>query len=165
MTCCISKCLKKIKAFFGCKKSCGTCFDSKKSCGSKKLDLEISAADKSLLKDIDGKIVVGKIHEITAHTDPKVTKVQVTQTEIAPGKIVQILCGAKNIAVGQIVAVATVGAKLSEDFEIGARKIRGVESNGMICAKDELGLPKETEGIWELPKAFESVLGKSLKDL
>ena len=62
-------------------------------------------------------------------------------------------------------AVATVGTKLSEDFEIGARKIRGVESNGMICAKDELGMNKESEGIWELPKSFESVLGKSLKNL
>lgn len=164
MECSIQKFMKKVAAFFGCKKSCGTCCSSKKSC-SKKLDLGISAADKALLKDLDAKIVVGKIHEITAHPDPKVTKVQVTQTEIAPGKMEQVLCGAKNIAVGQIVAVATVGAKLSEDFVIGARKIRGTESKGMICAKDELGLPKETEGIWELPKAFESVLGKSLKDL
>ena len=164
MECPIQKFMKKIAAFFGCKKSCGSCCSDKKTC-NKKLDLGLSADEKNILKNVDAKIVVGKIHEITAHTDPKVTKVQVTQTEIAPGKMVQILCGAKNIAVGQIVAVATVGTKLSEDFEIGARKIRGVESNGMICAKDELRLPKETDGIWELPKSFESVLGKSLKDL
>ncbi|PID70445.1 hypothetical protein CSB37_02025 [bacterium DOLZORAL124_38_8] len=154
---------RKLKSFFcPAHTCCGKCC---RRSSQAKLDIGLSAAEKKILHSLDAKIVVGKIHSIEAHPDPKVTKVRVTQTEIAPGVMEQVLCGAKNIEVGQIVPVATVGAKLSEDFEIGARKIRGVESKGMICAKDELGLPKETEGIWVLPATAEKLLGKSLKDL
>jgi tRNA-binding EMAP/Myf-like protein len=124
--------------------------------------LPIKGNEENIIKALDAKIVIGKIHVITDHPDPKVTKVRITQTEIAPGEMRQVLCGAKNIAVGQIVPVATVGAKLSETFEIGERKIRGELSQGMICAKDELGLTKENDGIWELPSGFENFIGESL---
>lgn len=118
-----------------------------------------------ILRKLDEKIVIGKIHDIQPHPDPKVTKVRITQTEVAPGEMRQILCGAPNIEVGMIVPVAKVGAKLSEEFEIGERKIRGELSQGMICSESELGFPSEDKkGIWELPAMLEQYLGKSLRD-
>lgn len=124
--------------------------------------------DSERIKHIDEKIVIGKIHAIAAHPDPKVTKVRVTKTEVAPGVIEQILCGGSNIAEGEIVAVATVGAKLGADFEIGERKIRGEVSRGMICSREELGLSHENEpnhGIWLMGDKFAEYLGTPLKDL
>ncbi|MDR1122535.1 MAG: phenylalanine--tRNA ligase subunit beta [Endomicrobium sp.] len=61
-----------------------------------------------------------------------------------------IVCGAKNIALGQIVPLAKVGAVLPGNFEIKRLKIRGVNSEGMICSKKELGLKEESEGIFVL---------------
>lgn len=136
-------------------------------CGHKDRMLIVPVAEHETetLRNLDTKIVIGKIHEIFDHPDPKVTKVRVTKTEIAPGEIVQILCGAGNIEVGQVVPVATIGTKFSEDFEITKRAIRGVDSHGMICAKDELGMEKLDDGIWVLPAHLEQYLGRSLRDL
>jgi len=120
------------------------------------------------LKNIDPKIVVGKILKISAHPDPKISKVRVTQTEIAPGVVEQILCGGVNIAENMIVPVATIGTKFSENFEIGEREIRGEKSRGMICSRTELGLDQKDQpehGIWPLPNSAEKFLGKSLCEI
>ena len=120
------------------------------------------------LKTLDPKIVIGRVKSVSAHPDPSVTRVQVTQTEVAPGQTEQILCGGSNVAEGILVAVATVGAKLSEDFEIGKRAIRGTESCGMICARKELNLPLDGEGdheIWILPETCADKIGTPLCDL
>lgn len=141
-------------------KSCSSC-----CCGGKRLFSEIES---SILKNVDSKIVVGKIIAIASHPDEKVTKVRVTQTEVAPGVVEQILCGGVNIEEGAYVPVATVGAKLSEDFEIGERKIRGELSRGMICSREELGLPRNDEpdhGIWLLGEAFSEKLGTSINSI
>ncbi len=148
-----------LKKLFGLSKNCGGC------CGGDKLFSEIESAS---LKNIDEKIVVGKIIAIAAHPDESVTKVRVTKTEIAPGVVEQILCGGVNIEEGAYVAVATVGAKLSADFKIGERKIRGEMSRGMICSRTELGLAAGDEpdhGIWLLGEQFADKLGTPLKDL
>jgi len=140
------------KKLFGKKTSSTSC------CGTK-LFSEIDAA---ILKNVDERIVVGKIIAIAAHPDESVTKVRVTKTEIAPGVVEQILCGGVNIEEGAYVPVATVGSKLSEDFEIGERKIRGELSRGMICSREELGLNKNDEpdhGIWILGDEFSEKLG------
>lgn len=124
--------------------------------------------DAAVLKNVDAKIIVGKIIAIASHPDEKVTKVRVTQTEVAPGVVEQILCGGVNIEEGSYVPVATVGAKLSEDFEIGERKIRGELSRGMICSREELGLPKNNEpdhGIWLLGEIFADKLGKPINTI
>lgn len=124
--------------------------------------------DAAVLKNVDAKIIVGKIIAIASHPDEKVTKVRVTQTEVAPGVVEQILCGGVNIEEGSYVPVATVGAKLSEDFEIGERKIRGELSRGMICSREELGLPKNNEpdhGIWLLGENFADKLGKPINTI
>jgi|694.fasta_scaffold00197_42 phenylalanyl-tRNA synthetase beta chain len=99
---------------------------------------------------IDERIVLGEILEIAPH--PNADKLQVTKTAIglnADGtkNIQQIVCGAKNIAVGQKVPVATIGAKLKSvkgDFtQIKPSKIRDVESFGMLCGVEELGFSED----------------------
>jgi phenylalanyl-tRNA synthetase beta chain len=89
-------------------------------------------------------VVVGKILEIRKH--PNADKLQIAIVDVAKEKL-QIVCGAPNIAVGQKVPVALVGAKLPNGLEIKEAEIRGVKSFGMICAEDELGLGKDHAGI------------------
>ena len=130
--------------------------------------LNLSEEEKTILKSCDEKIVIGKILEISAHPDTSMTKVRVTKTDVGNGVVEQILCGGVNIEVGAIVPVATVGTVLGEDFIIGEREIRGQVSRGMICSKEELGLPKGDQpdhGIWILPAESEALLGKQLNSL
>lgn len=132
------------------------------------LDLGLSATDQAILKNADPHIVVGKILSIAPHSDPNVTKVQVTQCDVGDGKETQILCGGTNIAEGLIIPIAKVGAKLPENFEISVRDIRGETSNGMICAQSELGLSAKNEEkgqIWVLPKELGNKLGIPLREL
>ena len=83
-----------------------------------------------------------------------------------PQEEVTIICGADNVCAGIKVVVATVGTVLPGDFKIKKAKIRGVESFGMICSKEELGLEAKSKGIWILPDAMalgpagENILGK-----
>src|ERR1019366_1299380 len=63
----------------------------------------------------------------------------------------QIVCGAANARVGLVSALARVGARLPNDVKIGAAKLRGVESQGMLCSARELGLAESSHGIIELP--------------
>lgn len=161
-----------LKKIFGKDNTCGSSHccggDSCSSILDIKKDLNLTNEDLKILSNLDSKIVIGKVQELADHSDPKITKVKVSKTEISSGKIEQILCGGVNLQAGDTVAVATVGAKLSEDFEIGIRDIRGEESRGMICARSELGLSPADEKkgeIWQLPEDYQMLLGKSLKDL
>jgi phenylalanyl-tRNA synthetase beta chain len=99
-------------------------------------------------KKLDG-VVVGEILEIEKH--PDADRLQVTKVNIGDKKL-QIVCGAKNIAVGQKVPVATVGTNLPNGLEIKEAEIRGEKSFGMLCAEDELGLGKNHDGILILDK-------------
>ena len=100
-------------------------------------------------------LVVGEVIECDMHPDSDhlhVCKVNVGN------EVLQIVCGAPNVRKGLKVIVALVGAELPGDFKIKAGKIRGVESNGMLCSIAELGLdskflkPEDKEGIHELPE-------------
>lgn len=93
-------------------------------------------------------VVIGKILEIKPH--PDADKLVVCQTDIGTAQPLQIVCGATNMKVGDIVPTAVVGAKLPE-MEIGRRKMRGVESQGMMCSARELGLGKDHDGLLILP--------------
>ena len=95
------------------------------------------------------KVFVGEILEIAAH--PDADRMRVTQTKVG-SETFQIVCGAKNIEVGQKVPVALVGAVLPGGFEIKKADKRGVESCGMICAEAEMGLAEDSEGIMVLPE-------------
>lgn len=107
-------------------------------------------------------VVVGKVVQREKH--PDADKLSVCQVDIGK-EIVQIVCGAKNVAQGQYVPVATVGCNLGNDFTIKKAKLRGLESNGMICSSTELGLAKLNDGILELDASIgELILGKELKE-
>jgi phenylalanyl-tRNA synthetase beta chain len=93
------------------------------------------------------KVVVGKVLEATKH--PNADRLRVTVVDIGSTKL-NIVCGAPNVSVGQLVAVATVGAILPNGLEIKSTEIRGEKSEGMICAEDELGLGDNHEGIMVL---------------
>ncbi len=93
-------------------------------------------------------VVIGGV--ITKSPHPDADRLNICMVEVGGAEKLQIVCGAKNVAVGQKVPVALVGAKLSGDFEIKKAKIRGIESCGMICSKKELGFDAEDEGIWVL---------------
>ncbi|MBU0984285.1 MAG: phenylalanine--tRNA ligase subunit beta [candidate division Zixibacteria bacterium] len=92
-------------------------------------------------------VVVGEVLEVTAVEGAdriRATRVNVGSEELA------IICGAPNVAVGQKVAVALIGAELAGGLKIKETKIRGIESSGMICAEDELGLSQDHAGIMVL---------------
>ena len=97
-------------------------------------------------------IVVGEVLTCVPH--PNSDHMHVTTVNLGGGEPVQIVCGAANVAAGQKVVVATLGTKLydgDECFTIKKSKLRGVESNGMICAEDEIGIGTSHEGIIVLP--------------
>jgi len=93
--------------------------------------------------------VIGKVLEKAKHPDAD----KLSVCKVFDGKEErQIICGAPNVDAGQTVVVALPGAIVPNGgFEIGKRKIRGVESIGMICSKAELNLGEDSGGIWELP--------------
>ena len=94
------------------------------------------------------KVVVSELLAVEKH--PQADRLSLTK--VSTGKeTFQVVCGAKNIAVGQKVPLALVGAVLPGNFEIKPAKIRGVESHGMLCSAKELGLAEDAEGILILP--------------
>ena len=99
-------------------------------------------------------VVVGQVVTCTDHPDSD--HLHVTTVDVGTGEPLQIVCGAANCRAGLKVLCATVGAVLypnggDEEFKIKRSKIRGVESLGMLCAEDELGIGSSHEGIMELP--------------
>lgn len=128
------------------------------------------------IAEIDGieghridKVVVGKVIKCEKH--PESTKLSICEVNVGNGVIETILTGAPNIVDATYVAVALVGAKLSEDFTIGERKMAGMMSRGMICGADEIWLSKEPDGgimileeIWDTA-LLEEMIGKSVFDL
>lgn len=99
-------------------------------------------------------VVVGEVLTCTDHPDSD--HLHVTTVDVGTGEPLQIVCGAANCRAGLKVLCATVGAVLypnggDEEFKIKRSKIRGVESLGMLCAEDELGIGPSHEGIVELP--------------
>ena len=108
-------------------------------------------------------IVIGEV--LTCEPHPNSDHMHVTTVNLGQEEPVQIVCGAANVAAGQKVVVATLGTKLydgDECFTIKKSKLRGVESNGMICAEDEIGLGTSHEGIIVLPA--DAVPGTPAKD-
>lgn len=105
-------------------------------------------------------VVVGEV--LSAEPHPQADRLRVTRVSVGSGEPLQIVCGAANVRAGLKVCVATFGAKLPGGFEIGKAKLRGVESFGMLCAAQELGLEPPTEGLLELP--VDAPVGLNLRD-
>lgn len=107
------------------------------------------------------KVVVGEVKTVSSH--PNADKLVVTQVDIGESELLQIVCGAPNVAVGIKVPTAIVGATLPQDFTIKKTKLRGVESQGMLCSSKELGLDEEGTGLMIL--ANDSPLGLDFREL
>jgi phenylalanyl-tRNA synthetase beta chain len=108
--------------------------------------LEVDATE-PLGQGLDN-VVVAEI--IAAEQHPDADKLRVCQVQ-AGAEQFQIVCGAPNARVGIKVPLAKIGAKLPGDFKIKKAKLRGVESQGMLCAQTELQLGEDDAGLWELP--------------
>ena len=120
--------------------------------------LEIESMEK--FEDIKGGLeglVIGEVIECIKH--PEAYKLKLTKVNTGNGEALQIVCGAPNVAVGQKVVVAVIGTTLyplkGEPMTIKKAKIRGYESQGMICAEDEIGIGESHEGIIVLPDDVE----------
>lgn len=99
-------------------------------------------------------VVVGEVLTCVDHPDSD--HLHVTTVDVGAGEPLNIVCGAPNVRAGLKVLCATIGAVLypmgeTEGFKIKKSKIRGVESFGMLCADDELGIGADHDGIKELP--------------
>jgi phenylalanyl-tRNA synthetase beta chain len=112
------------------------------------LEVESMETFESLPGGLRG-VVIGQVMECAKH--PNADKLSLTKVDVGGAELLSIVCGAPNVAAGQKVVVATVGAMLhpveGEPFEIKKSKIRGELSEGMICAEDEIGLGKSHAGI------------------
>lgn len=106
-------------------------------------------------------VVVGHVLEARPHPDAQ--RLRVCRVDVGDAEPLEIVCGAPNVAAGQRVAVALVGARLPGDVKIRKSKIRGVVSNGMICSQVELGLGTESNGILVLET--DARLGTPLADV
>ncbi|MFT4247653.1 MAG: phenylalanine--tRNA ligase subunit beta [Pseudomonas sp.] len=93
-------------------------------------------------------VVVARIVEAVRH--PEADRLQVCKVDAGQGELLQIVCGAPNARAGLVAPLALVGARIGE-LTIAAAKLRGVESNGMLCSAKELGLDSDASGLFELP--------------
>jgi phenylalanyl-tRNA synthetase beta chain len=129
------------------------------------LGLEVEGWDTVKPSPVDlDKVLTGKV--LTCERIPDTDHLSATTVDVGDGVIRSVVCGAPNVAAGQMVFLAVPGANVfSKDgslFTIGERKVKGVPSQGMICAEDELGLGHDHAGIIVLPP--DTPLGRSAAD-
>lgn len=106
-------------------------------------------------------VVVGKVVELVQH--PDADRLRVAQVDVGRDALVQIVCGAPNVAVGIKVPTALVGAVLPGDFKIKDAKLRGVASSGMLCSAKELGINEDASGLMIL--ADDLAIGADFREL
>jgi len=94
-------------------------------------------------------VVVGEVLTVEQH--PNADRLRVTTVNIGSGEPLQIVCGAPNVRAGMKAPVATIGAVLPGDFKIKKGKLRGIESQGMLCGASEIDLEDKIDGLLELP--------------
>ncbi|MBT0755595.1 YtpR family tRNA-binding protein, partial [Campylobacter upsaliensis] len=123
------------------------------------IGLEVDSLNKF---SIPNHVVVGKVLSCVDHENSD--HLHVCEVDVG-SEVLQIVCGAPNVAAGQFVACALIGAIMPSGLEIKAAKLRGVASSGMLCSSTELGLPKLNNGIMLLDDSIgELVLGRELKE-
>ena len=106
-------------------------------------------------------IVLAKVLELSPH--PDADKIQIVQVDSGDGQPLQVCCGAFNMTVGDLIPFATVGTTMPNGMEIGVRKMRGQESNGMCCSATEIGLGDDADGIMLLTDtADEALIGQPI---
>jgi phenylalanyl-tRNA synthetase beta chain len=109
--------------------------------------LEVEAVER-VGRELDG-VVAARI--VSAERHPDADKLSVTRVDAGTGEPLQVVCGARNWKVGDLVPLATVGAELPGGHRIERARLRGVESHGMLCSAKELGLSAESSGLLILP--------------
>ncbi|MBP8814042.1 MAG: phenylalanine--tRNA ligase subunit beta [Laribacter sp.] len=105
-------------------------------------------------------VVVAEVKSIVKH--PNADRLRVCQVDAGTGELVQIVCGAPNVAEGVRIPCALPGAELPGDFRIKPTKMRGEVSNGMLCSGKELGIPDDVDGLLLLPA--DAPVGQSIRD-
>ena len=105
-------------------------------------------------------VVVAEVKSVEKH--PDADRLNVTQVDAGTGELLQIVCGAPNVRVGVKVPCALAGAVLPENFKIKPTKMRGVESNGMLCSAKELGNDDGVNGLLILPD--DAPVGMNIRD-
>lgn len=125
------------------------------------IGLEVDALEQ--VEEIPGGlagVIVAEVVECVEHPDSD--HLHITKINTGEPELLQVVCGAPNVAAGQKVLLATVGTVLGDDFKIKKSRIRGVDSYGMLCAEDELGIGNSHDGIMVLEP--EAVVGTAAKD-
>ena len=105
-------------------------------------------------------VVVAQVKSVEKH--PDADRLNVTQVDTGSGELIQIVCGAPNVAVGVKVPCALSGAVLPGDFKIKPTKMRGQQSNGMLCSAKELGLAEDASGLLILPD--DAPVGQNIRE-
>ncbi|POZ63706.1 phenylalanine--tRNA ligase subunit beta [Chromobacterium alticapitis] len=105
-------------------------------------------------------VVIAEVKECVKHENAD--RLRVTKVDAGTGELIQIVCGAPNVAVGVRIPCALPGAVLPGDFKIKPTKMRGVESGGMLCSGKELGVPEDADGLMLLPA--DAPVGQSIRD-
>ena len=129
------------------------------------IGLEVESLEKyeSIKGGLAG-LVIGEVLECTQH--PNADKLKLTKVNVGGSEALQIVCGASNVAAGQKVVVATAGTTIwpmvGEPLTMRVAKIRSIESHGMICSEDEIGIGSNHDGIIVLP--HDSVVGSPAAD-
>ncbi|MFN4161752.1 MAG: YtpR family tRNA-binding protein, partial [Stenotrophomonas sp.] len=119
------------------------------------IGLEVEAVD-ALGVGLDH-VVVARI--VSAERHPEADRLQICQVDAGQGEHLQIVCGAPNARPGLVAPLAMVGAQIGT-LAIKPAKLRGVDSNGMLCSAKELGLDSDASGLFELPD--DAPVGQSL---
>jgi phenylalanyl-tRNA synthetase beta chain len=105
-------------------------------------------------------VVIGLVESVERH--PDADKLTVCRVDVGATERLGIVCGAPNVRPGMKAPVALVGGELPNGLKIRRAKLRGIESQGMLCSERELGLGEGHEGLWELPE--EAPVGAALRD-
>lgn len=105
-------------------------------------------------------VVIGEVLSVEQH--PDADRLRVTIINIGSAEPLQIVCGAPNVRIGMKVPVATIGAVLPGDFKIKKGKLRGVESQGMLCGASEIDLDDKIDGLLELPS--DAPIGRNIRE-
>jgi phenylalanyl-tRNA synthetase beta chain len=119
----------------------------------------LEVEEMTVLGDNLAGVVVARIVECTRH--PEADKLQICKVDTGTGELQQIVCGAPNARAGLVAPLATIGTRIGT-ITIKAAKLRGVDSNGMLCSANELGLDADASGLFELPD--DAPLGTPLAD-
>lgn len=113
------------------------------------IGLEVEAVER-VGQDLDG-VVAARIVEAAPH--PRADTLSVTRVDVGGGETLQVVCGARNWRVGDVVPLATPGTRLPGGMEIRKATLRGVESGGMLCSARELGLSEDASGLLLLDRS------------